>query len=298
MTSAPAIARTSTQWGRPYLTAAEYKQAPTAVDVTDLVGGGSQAIQDNALTYVIRRASSWMDQLCHQVLGATLDTETMRVRANSKGELIIHPRYWPIVMVTQILVGPNPATQTELDLAQIWIEQEQIVASPYAPFNTSEGPLQFAGWRGSGEQFVAVTYVNGYGNASLTASVAAGATSLPVDELCGFIPGQHVTVYGEDFTDTLIVSSAFVPAQGAGNLTLSAATTRVSYAAALPVTVLPPVIKQAAINMTSGLILSRGNASLVMETLQGPSRIQAENPAAQGVFDAAMSMLGDFKRIR
>lgn len=296
--STPAIAQTSTQWSRPYLTAAEYKQAPTAVDLTDLIGGGSQAIQDNALGNVIRRASSWMDQICHQVIGATTDTEALRVRVNPQGELIIHPRYWPIVQVNEIVVGPNPNQMTALDLTQIWIEQQQIICQPYAPFSTSEGPLQLNGWRGSGEQFVAVTYVNGYGNASLTASVAAGATNLPLDELTGFVPGQHITVYGEDYTDTLIVGSSYVPATGPGNLTLSAATTRASYATAIPVTVLPPVIKQAAINMTSGLIISRGNASLVMETMSGPARIQTENIAAQGVFDSATSMLADFKRIR
>ena len=44
-----------------YLTVAEYKNAPTAIDYDNLVVGGNQAAQDAELLANIARASSFID---------------------------------------------------------------------------------------------------------------------------------------------------------------------------------------------------------------------------------------------
>ena len=51
-----------------YLTIAEYKNAPTAIDYNNLVTGGTSAQQDAELASVIQRASSWIDIYVNQPL--------------------------------------------------------------------------------------------------------------------------------------------------------------------------------------------------------------------------------------
>ena len=46
---------------KPYLTVAEYKNAPTSIDYNNLVVGGNQTAQDSELANVILRASSFMN---------------------------------------------------------------------------------------------------------------------------------------------------------------------------------------------------------------------------------------------
>lgn len=296
-----AVGHTSIQLGRPYLTTAAYKQAPSSVDVTNLVAAGSQAIEDVELSNVIARSSSWIDQICHQVLAATVDTESMRVRPNRQGVLNIHPRYWPVIAVTQILVGTSPQTLAAIDLSTIWIESQQIVVpSGWNSTNTSVGPLQFNSYRGMGEMYVQPTYINGWAVTVLGGSVAAAATTIPVVERTGFMPGQAFVISDGESTEQFVVAASFTPASGAGNVTVTTGARFAHTVAdqAIAVSGLPAVIEQACINMTSGLILSRGNASLVMDTLTQPARIQTNDVAAQGVFDVATSMLADFKRLR
>ena len=75
----------------PYLTLAEYKNAPTAIDIDNLVFNSSDPdVQDSELMNVIARASSWIDTYCNQVLGATEETEKDRksTRLNSSHEWI------------------------------------------------------------------------------------------------------------------------------------------------------------------------------------------------------------------
>jgi hypothetical protein len=49
-----------------YLSVAEYKNAPTAIDYDNLVVGGNQAQQDAELLTVIGRASSWINTHLNQ----------------------------------------------------------------------------------------------------------------------------------------------------------------------------------------------------------------------------------------
>ena len=63
---------TTQQFSTPYLTLGEYKSAPTAIDIDNLVFNSQDPdVQDSELTNVIARASSWIDTFCNQVLAAT-----------------------------------------------------------------------------------------------------------------------------------------------------------------------------------------------------------------------------------
>jgi hypothetical protein len=279
------------------LTIAEFKQAPTAIDVDDLVGGGTSGINDQELANVIGRASSWIDSYCGQVLSSTTDTETSRGRINRQGFLTIHPRFSPVTEVVSLSYGPLPSLLTSVDVSTLWIESQSVVF-PIQGFSTAfSGPIQFSGnYSISQEQFISMTYVNGYANTLLSASVAASVSSLPVTDLAGFTPNHQFVIYDGASTEILTVASSFVPASGAGNLTLSSAIAY-THAKGISVSALPPAVKQAAIFVTSAILKARGNAALVMQTLT-PATIQSSNPSAAGDLMEAWDILKPYRRIR
>ena len=294
---ANAVTTISPLFSTPYVTIAEFKQAPTAVDVDDLVGGGTQAINDQELSNVVARASSWIDAYCGQVLAATTDTEASRARINRQGMLTIHPRYSPITEVVSLSYGPLPSLMASVDVSTLWIESQSIVFPIQGFSQAFSGPIQFAGnYSTTQEQFVTMTYVNGYANTLLSASVAASVTSLPVLDLAGFVPNAQFEIYDGSNTELLTVASTFVPTSGQGNLTLQSATAY-SHAKSISVSALPPAVKQAAIYVTSAILKARGNASLVMGTLT-PSQIQTQNPAASIDIMSAWDILKPYRRIR
>ncbi len=81
----------------PYLTLAEYKNAPTSIDYNNLVIGGNANAQDAELEKVILRASSYMDEYFNANLNATKYTETQRTRFTPDGFIALHPNNTPIV---------------------------------------------------------------------------------------------------------------------------------------------------------------------------------------------------------
>lgn len=294
---ANAITTISPLFSEPYVTIAEFKQAPTAIDVDDLVGGGTSAINDQELANVVARASSWIDSYCGQVLAATLDTEALRATVDRRGFLKIHPRYWPVTEVVSLSYGNLPSLMGSVDVSQVWIENESIVLPLQGINSAFLGPIQFSGnYQSTAEMFISLSYVNGYANTALSASVAASATALPVSDLTGFLPGQQFQVYDGASTELLTVASTFVPTQGAGNLTLSAPT-RYLHLSTISVSALPPAVKQAAIYVTSAILKARGNAALVMQTLT-PQTIQTANPSAAGDLVSAQEILKPYRRIR
>lgn len=294
---ANAVTTVSQQFSTPYLTIAEYKQAPTAIDVDDLVGGGTSAINDQELANVIARASSWMDSHCGQVLASTVDTETQRAYIDRRGFLRIHPRYWPITQIVSLSYGPLPNAIASVDTSTLWIEQESVIF-PIQGFSAAfSGPIQFSGnYSTTSEQFVSMTYVNGYPNTTLTASVSAFATSFSVSDVTGFSSGQQFSIYDGSSTEICTVSSSFVPATGAGTLSISSPL-KYAHAPTISVSALPPAIKQAAIYVTSAILKARGNAALVMQTLT-PQTFQTTNPSAIADYEAAVDILKPFRRVR
>jgi len=294
---ADAITDISPLFSTPYLTIAEFKQAPTAVDVDDLVGGGTQAINDQELTNVIGRASSWIDSYCNQVLASTTDTEAMRARVDRRGFLAVHPRYWPITELVALSYGSLPSSMASVDVSTAWIESQSVVVPLQGISTAFSGPIQFSGnYSPTQEQFVSITYVNGYANTVLSASVSASATSLPVVDLAGFLPNAKFQVYDGSSTELLTVNASFAATSGPGSLPL-ATPAAYTHAKGISVSALPPAVKQAAIYVTSAILKARGNATLVMGSLT-PSTIQTENPAAANDLMAAWDILRPFRRIR
>lgn len=283
----------------PYITVAEYKQAPTGTDVDDLVGGGSLALNDTELANEIARACSWMDSYCNQVLGATLDTDNFRARISRDGFLKVHPRYNPIVSVVAASVGTTPNAMVSLDPTTAWLETQSVLFPMTGAAGFFGVPVQFSPPYVQGrELMVSMTYVNGYANTTLTANASQTASALSLADLTGFIPNQRFQVYDGADNELLQVASSFVPTQGAGSLPLTTPTAK-AHLAGVSISALPPAIKLAAIYMTNVLLKSRGNASVVMSGLSfTPTEILDKNPTVINDYTAAINILETYRRIR
>ena len=296
---ANAVTTTSPLYSTPYLTVAEYKQAPTAIDVDDLVGGGSQALNDAELSNVVARASSWIDTVCGQVLSATNDTEHGRARISRDGALRIHPRYWPVLEVTGFFYGVTPnALVTLTDVSGAWIEPMEILI-PLQGLGTSFlGQLGFSSPRLGAEAFYRLIYVNGYPNATLATASVAGAATLTLSEVTGILPGSRFTVYDADFTETVTVASTWVPTSGQATVPLVGVTSKAHYAPGVACSALPPAVKQAAIYVTSAILKARGSASLVMDSITPGGSANGYPGGSATDMAMARELLAPYRRMR
>lgn len=298
---ATAISPITRQFSRPYLTLQEFKNAPTALDYGNLVVGGTQQAQDAELSNAITRASSWIDNFCNQVIGATLDTEQQRVRVTPDGTLRFHPKYFPIVALQSLSYGfyPNQLTAVT-DPSQAWLEEQEVVF-PYgnmAYTQSSQGPLGF-GFTSNGraETFIRYTYINGYANAVLTANALAGATSITVDDGLGIIAGEMLNLYDGASTERVTVANNYV--FGSTTVPLVAPLTY-AHNSGVSVSNLPAAIKEAAILMTTAYLKIRGDAAMVMEVTSTASN---QSPGSgQGAIGTEVNhvkeLLKPFCRIR
>jgi len=112
----------------PYITVAEYKNAPTAIDYDNLVVGGNAEAQDAELARVILRASSFLDEYLNQNLVASSRTETQRTRFTPQGYIELHPYQYPIISLQSFQYGADPNNLVTLtDPSTCWFEEQQII---------------------------------------------------------------------------------------------------------------------------------------------------------------------------
>ena len=250
----------------PYLTTDEYVNAPTGLDISQLVPGGTAAANLTALAQVIARASSWADSIVEQVLAATVDIDPpRRYRIDRWGNVRVPLRYKPLLSIEAVRVGPTPATMTALaDGSNIGFVGRGIVEIPVLGVTLPSGPV--GDWPAAGmltvgsRPIVQVTYVNGYPNTLTTTATPAASTSLPVTSTLGVGAGTVLQVYDG-------ASSEQVTVTGVTGNTLTVTPTTFAHAAGVSVSALPPAAKQAVICLTSALIKTRGAEAVVMGSI-------------------------------
>jgi hypothetical protein len=264
MTSAYATYSTSYEQRTPYLTPTEYNNAPTAMDVANLIAGGSAQANAIALQETINRASSWIDQYTCGAWGtlcATQNVENARIWGNRQGQFRVHPKYWPILSVDSFSYsamnsGLGGTAASINPSGNIWIEPQEFIVQPTGTVtwnvNSSSGIA-------TTEYFCEWTYTNGWPNTTLAASVAVGATSIQPSVITGIYPGTQLTIYDLPNDEPVTVAASYAP----GNATVPL-TSALQYAHATTATVtnLPPAIKQAAILATTAFIKQRGSGAL------------------------------------
>jgi hypothetical protein len=296
---ANAVVQITQQFTKPYLTLTEYKNAPTALDYGNIVAGGTQAAQDAELTNAIYRASSYIDQYCSQILGATTNQERQRVRFSNDGTLKIHPQYHPIVALTALSFGPTPNNLTAVpDCSVAWIEDQQIIfpASGASLSYSTSGPLGFGfGGPAGSEVYTQYTYVNGYVNSLLASSPSIGATSITVDDASGIIPGQGLRIYDGASTENVIVATNYV--FGSTTVPLAAPLTY-AHNSGVCISGLPAAIKEACILVTSAYLKIRGDAALVLEVTNQPAAQLEGSQKVGSDISQAQDLLKPFRRMR
>lgn len=271
----------------PYLTVDEYQQAPTALDINNLISGGPQN-QFIALQETIARASSWIDQYvtgsAYNTLCATLNVENSQVWGNRAGQIIVHPKLWPILEVQSFSYSVPGLAQTSSSITpqgNIWIEPQLFIVQPNATYgwNIQNWNNPYSS-NGGGAWPVGIStqpylcqwsYVNGFPNTVLSASVAAGAASVTVASGLGIYPGSQLTLFDAPNDETIVVAANYTP-----DTTLVPLTSTLTYnhLAGRCLTNLPSAVKQAAILLTSAFIKQRGSGALIAQDMGAVTHVQ------------------------
>ena len=243
----------------------EFSATASALDLDQLVPNGTQTAQDRALYELILRASAKIDAHCMGRMGtlnATSFTQNGRYRMDRQGRFKIHPSYTPVLAVSSFSWGSEMGNMTPLVLtsANVWPEEESIIINPAGTTTTTtfSGPSTLS-WlfndNSMGEFYTEFTYINGWPNTFTSASVASGATSIPVTDPTGIYPGNSLQVWDGMNDEWVQVSSTYVP--GTPTVTL---TNPLSYAhgKGINVSMMHPNVKQACILFVCSMVRERG----------------------------------------
>jgi hypothetical protein len=283
-----------------YLTIAEYKNAPTAIDYNNLVVGGTSAQQDAELASVIQRASSWIDIYVNQPLIAQNFQEQSRTRITQEGFLVISPDYNNVVALNSLAYGATPTAMTTVTdgaLQSCWFEKTQIIypMSQVGIGYSSQGPLSF-GFPPSTRSriYAAYNYCAGFCN-GLISSATANASSFTMIDPIGLTAGTVVTIYDGQYTEQVVVSPSYI--YGSSIVAITGAL-KYTHASGVAVGNMPQAIKEAAILATTDFLKVRGDNSLTMAITTRAN----SGPAAGSVFgsdlELAKQLLAPFRRMR
>ena len=282
----------------PYVTVAEYKNAPTAVDIDNLVVGGNAAAQDAELANVILRASSFMDEYLNQNLNASTQVENQRTRLTAQGYIALHPNNNPVISLQSLSYGTDPLNLIALsDPSKCWFEDQQIIV-PLSQLSTnysSQGPLGFgAGGTPRQQIFIRYNYTSGFVN-NLIASATAGATTMTVQTADGIVAGMQLRIYDGGSSEQITVANNYTYGSTTVPLTAGLA---YSHASGVTFGNLPQTIKEACILITTAFIKIRGDNSLTMNITTQPNGNVSGAGMYGGEIAIALKMLDLYKRIR
>jgi len=281
----------------PYLTIAEYKNAPTSIDFDNLVVGGNSGAQDAELARVILRATSFLSDFLGQDLTAQSRTETQRTRFNNQGYIALHPNHNPIISLSSFQYGTTPTNLTTLtDPSVCWFEDQQVIipVSDSALTYSSQGPLSFGGAVARTPVFTKYTYVAGYANTTI-ATATATQTTLTVASGAGFLAGESYRIYDGASSETITVASTYTYGSTTVPLTSALAYT---HASGVAIGNLPNALKQACILATTAFIKVRGDNSLTMAiTTQASGNVNGSQRYGSDLA-LALDMVSIYRRIR
>lgn len=272
----------------PYLTVTEFLNAPTSVDITDLVPGGTEAQQTQALSDVIARASSWVDDECQQILAATVDLAAGRFRVDRYGMIRVPLPFKPVLEVQSVSIGWQVNNLTALtDLSGVEFGQHGTIG---VPAGTPAGMFPPGGYAPGDRPYVQVQYVNGWPNTTITADATQAATTVTVASSVGVYPATVLTVYDGSSTETVTVASV------TGTTLTLTSPLAFAHTAGTPLSALPPKVKQACILLTTALIQTRGNDAIVLSEMVEPHATQSKDAATTETVMLALDLLGALRR--
>jgi hypothetical protein len=283
-----------------YLTIAEYKNAPTAIDYNNLVVGGTSAQQDAELASVIQRASSWIDIYVNQPLIAQNFQEQSRTRITQEGFMVISPDYNNVVALNSLAYGSTPNTLTTVTdgaLQSCWFEKSQIVypLSQVGIGYSSQGSLSLGFYPSVRSRiYAAYNYCAGFCNGLISAATAGQSSFTMIDPI-GLTAGSLVTIYDGQNTEQVVVSSSYV--YGSSTVAITGAL-KYTHASGVAVGNMPQAVKEAAILVTTDFLKVRGDNSLTMAVTTRAT----SGPSIQSIVGSdlalAKELLAPFRRMR
>lgn len=283
----------------PYLTVTEYTNAPTALDINNLVVGGNASAQSAELANVILRATSYLDAYLNQNLNASTQTENQRVRFTPQGFIALHPNNSPVISLQSFAYSNDPNNlQVLTDPSQVWFEDQQIII-PISQLGgqwTNQGPLGF-GWSTSprNQIFCRYTYTSGYVNTTVAVASTAGQSSLTVTDSSGIVAGMRLRIYDGANSESITVASTYTY----GSTTVPTTSVMLyNHAVGASLGNLPNAIKEACILVVNALIKSRGSASMTMNMTVNPSRDNNVQSEFSNDIKMALSMVNLYRRVR
>lgn len=246
---------------------------------------------------ICQRATAIVDGYCNQVLRSTVDNEFMNGPGNyrtnyrqSTGETRIVLSRWPITQILAVQWSPTatyPRVYQTIPAGMYEIERPVLgLYQSSAPTGSGDGGQSitiapgFGGWMMGREGYrYLVSYTNGWPHTALTADVAAGATTLPVDDVTGWA-GATGSIYDSTLRETITVTSvtATTPLQlpnnigttpsGPGTLTLSAPLA-FAHSAGTVISTLPGSILWATMLQATAQALEAGITSVSVQNIPG-----------------------------
>lgn len=312
----------------PYLTPELLVTAPTGISWSTIPPGSqvTSAQRYAEQLNMCMRATSEIDGYCNMVMRATVDTEFregpnyyLTIQSNGPGNARIILFRKPILNINSVQVSPNtfPRQYVTVPAGMYAVEYPGIgFYGTNAPSSASESGQSiivsagFVDWRlGRNGYVVQVQYVNGYPHTSLTQNVAAGTTTLPVDDCTGWAPfgtsastqsnsqfGSTGVVFDSGAQEVVQVTAASATT-GPGNLTIQSPT-QFPHQAGVLMSAMPAAIQQAAIYLCSAYALTRGATSTTIHQIpggSGGSGGDVNSPSA--LIKRAWHLLDPFKRI-
>jgi hypothetical protein len=277
------------------------------------------------------RASSRVDGYLNQILRATVDVELLhgpdyRVtvgpasggsyptpywgNTGAQNARLIMSR-WPILQVTGVKVCQNgvwPRSWTSVPAGYFEAEVPPIgLYNTVAPGGSAEGGqaiLVGGGYinkcYGRNGWAIEVTYVNGYPHCSLTSAVAAGATTISVNDCTGWgITSYYGTYTGatgkvvDSGQQEAVHVTASSVTSGPGTLTLSSALNYPHQAGTI-VTTLPAAVEQACIYFCTAEALTRGATSTTIHAVGGGA--QSSGGGARELIEEGELLIHAFRR--
>jgi hypothetical protein len=288
----------------PYLSVLEYEAEPTGLRLSDLIPANpnnpnpTQADQDLAVKLAIEGASSWIDELLKQPLAATVQTESLRARADYRGVLRVHPTQWPLLECVSAMVGPNPQLlQPVSQFANVLVEEQMVSFYPGSVgMFPMASPIQFGSGLGApgSEMIIFLTYIAGWPNAFLTAPASAGDTSIEVSTTTGICPPLPSSIGGNAVSQMNLYDGAskeaiVATAQDPVGLTVTLQTGLLAnHPEGSRITGLPPAIRKAVVLATTGILKTRGGGGYVMNSTKGQPQ---KAPPKEAISDRDRDMI-------
>lgn len=264
----PVVAPNATTLTRriPYLGPSEFKGAPTAIAVNNLVPGGNAAANMAELYNVLLRASDWVDLICfHGPDGTLAASPTVQSGwvTPLQGELRLICNFKPILEVIGMALGRGPNDLVDIgDAAAQTLSIESSIITLHQPVPRRT----YAAW----------SYVAGYPHMTLAEDCDEGATSVVVAasvpgqiEPYGVYPGTQLTIRDPaGGVEVVVVDSIDGAALNLGGA-LQFDHDVPSYPDFVYVTALPHAVEQACISLASCLIKQRGTRAAQMASQPG-----------------------------